>query len=184
MIRSLLFAAVLAALAISTQVRLPLSILFVGDEAALAKVSPLDETNSSSDVASVGRERSGDGYPLIRPLLVLLQPAVIWRQAARSTPCFDGWYSLSSSQAFVASPLSRPALTTTTSLDASRINAKQEKRKRNRENMRKFKKGGKRGTSKKKMMRKMQSGIARQTENEFIAKCFMTVPPPNSDEKA
>lgn len=28
--------------------------------------------------------------------------------------------------------------------------------------MRKFKKGGKRGTSKKKMMRKMQSGIARQ----------------------
>lgn len=98
MIRSLLFAAVLAALAISTQVRLPLSILFVGDEAALAKVSPLDETNSSSDVASVGRERSGDGYPLIRPLLVLLQPAVIWRQAARSTPCFDGWYSLSSSQ--------------------------------------------------------------------------------------
>eukprot|EP01082_Thalassiosira_pseudonana_P009244 g8218.t1 g8218 contig29:27121-27938(-) len=89
-----------------------------------------------------------------------------------------------STQAFVASPLSRPALTTTTSLDASRINAKQEKRKRNRENMRKFKKGGKRGTSKKKMMRKMQSGIARQTENEFIAKCFMTVPPPNSDEKA
>ena len=28
--------------------------------------------------------------------------------------------------------------------------------------MRKFKKGGKRGTSKKKMMRKLQSGIARQ----------------------
>jgi hypothetical protein len=75
--------------------------------------------------------------------------------------------------------------TSTTSLDASRINAKQEKRKRNRENMRKFKKGGKRGTSKKKMMRKLQSGAARMVENEFIAKCFMTVPPPNSDgEKA
>jgi hypothetical protein len=51
--------------------------------------------------------------------------------------------------------------------------------------MRKFKKGGKRGTSKKKMMRKLQSGAARMVENEFIAKCFMTVPPPNSDnEKA
>jgi hypothetical protein len=50
--------------------------------------------------------------------------------------------------------------------------------------MRKFKKGGKKGTSKKKMMRKLQSGAARQVENEFIAKCFMTVSPPNSDEKA
>lgn len=49
--------------------------------------------------------------------------------------------------------------------------------------MRKFKKGGRRGTSRKKMMRKMQSGAQRQIENEFIAKCFMTVPPP-SDEKA
>ena len=80
-------------------------------------------------------------------------------------------------------PFSRPTLASTTSLDASRTNAKQEKRKRNRENMRKFKKGGRRGTSRKKMMRKMQSGAQRQIENEFIAKCFMTVPPP-SDEKA
>ena len=87
-------------------------------------------------------------------------------------------------QAFVAAPFSRPALATTTSLDASRVNAKQEKRKRNRENMRKFKKGGKRGTSRKKMMRKMQSSAQRIVENEFIAKCFMTVPPPNSEEKA
>ena len=80
-------------------------------------------------------------------------------------------------------PLSRPALASTTSLDASRVNAKQEKRKRNRENMRKFKKGGRRGTSRKKMMRKIQSSAQRQVENEFIAKCFMTVPAP-SDEKA
>jgi hypothetical protein len=88
------------------------------------------------------------------------------------------------SQAFVAAPFSRPALASTTSLDASRVNAKLEKRKRNRENMRKFKKGGKRGTSRKKMMRKMQSSAQRMVENEFIAKCFLTVPPPNSDEKA
>lgn len=90
-------------------------------------------------------------------------------------------------QAFVVPSIGRPALlaaSTSTSLDASRINAKQEKRKRNRENMRKFKKGGKKGTSKKKTMRKLQSGAARQVENEFIAKCFMTVSPPNSDEKA
>ena len=66
-------------------------------------------------------------------------------------------------QAFVPS-IGRPALTitTTTSLDASRINAKQEKRKRNRENMRKFKKGGRKGTSRKKMMRKLASSAARQ----------------------
>ena len=90
---------------------------------------------------------------------------------------------LDKTQAFVVPSIGQPALlsTRTTSIDASRINAKQEKRKRNRENMRKFKKGGKRGTSKKKMMRKLQSGAARMVENEFIAKCFMTVPPPNSD---
>ena len=58
--------------------------------------------------------------------------------------------------------ISRPTLVRTTSLDASRVNAKQEKRKRNRDNMRKFKKGGRKGTSRKKMMRKMASGAARQ----------------------
>mmetsp|Transcript_14630 Transcript_14630/g.25001 ORF Transcript_14630/g.25001 Transcript_14630/m.25001 type:complete len:106 (+) Transcript_14630:104-421(+) len=89
-----------------------------------------------------------------------------------------------STQAFVAPSVGQPALASTTSLDASRVNAKQEKRKRNRDNMRKFKKGGRRGTSRKKMMRKMQSSAARQVENEFIAKCFITVPPPNSDESA
>merc|ERR1719251_738740 len=92
-----------------------------------------------------------------------------------------------SAQAFVVPSVGQPALaasSTTTSLDASRVNAKQEKRKRNRDNMRKFKKGGRRGTSRKKMMRKMQSSAARQIENEFIAKCFLTVPPPNSEESA
>lgn len=89
-----------------------------------------------------------------------------------------------STEAFVAAPFSRPALATTTSLDASRLNAKQEKRKRNRENMRKFKTRGKKGTSRKKTMRKIASSAQRIVENEFIAKCFMTVPPPNSDEKA
>lgn len=57
---------------------------------------------------------------------------------------------------------SRVTVPSSTGLDASRINAKQEKRKRNRENMRKFKKGGKRGTSKKKMLRKVLSSAARQ----------------------
>ena len=71
------------------------------------------------------------------------------------------WFS-QNIKAFVAPSVGQPALTSTTSLDASRINAKQEKRKRNRENMRKFKKGGRKGTSKKKMMRKMQSSLARQ----------------------
>ena len=81
-------------------------------------------------------------------------------------------------QAFVVPSIGRPAhlaaSTTTTSLDASRINAKQEKRKRNRENMRKFKKGGKKGTSKKKMMRKLQSGAARQVGGLFSSCIFCT----------
>jgi len=50
--------------------------------------------------------------------------------------------------------------------------------------MRKFKTRGKKGTSRKKTMRKIASSAQRIVENEFIAKCFMTVPPPNSDEKA
>ena len=70
-------------------------------------------------------------------------------------------------QAFVAPSVGQPALASTTSLDASRINAKQEKRKRNRENMRKFKKGGRKGTSRKKMMRKMASSAARQVSEDF-----------------
>mmetsp|Transcript_10487 Transcript_10487/g.15713 ORF Transcript_10487/g.15713 Transcript_10487/m.15713 type:complete len:104 (+) Transcript_10487:54-365(+) len=60
-----------------------------------------------------------------------------------------------------------------TSLEACRVNAKKEKRQRNRDNMRKFQKRGK--TSRKKMMRKVASSEMRQLENEFIAKCFTTV---------
>jgi len=47
-----------------------------------------------------------------------------------------------------------------TELDACRVNAKKEKRQRNRENMRKFQKRGK--TSRKKMMRKLASSDQRQ----------------------
>ena len=62
------------------------------------------------------------------------------------------------------------------------MNAKKDKRKRNRENMRKFKTGGRRGTSRRKLMKKALASKARQEENEFIAKCFITTAPPNSDE--
>eukprot|EP00590_Aulacoseira_subarctica_P003006 CAMPEP_0172419044 /NCGR_PEP_ID=MMETSP1064-20121228/5476_1 /TAXON_ID=202472 /ORGANISM="Aulacoseira subarctica , Strain CCAP 1002/5" /LENGTH=109 /DNA_ID=CAMNT_0013158291 /DNA_START=69 /DNA_END=398 /DNA_ORIENTATION=- len=65
-------------------------------------------------------------------------------------------------------------VTSTTSLDACRVNAKKEKRKRNRENMRKFMT---RGTSRRKMMKKLRSNDALRLEAEFIAKCFTTVPP-------
>lgn len=47
--------------------------------------------------------------------------------------------------------------------------------------MRKFAKRGK--TSRKKMMRKVASQQARQEENEFLAKCFMTIPPPEVKEE-
>lgn len=76
-------------------------------------------------------------------------------------------------QAFVAAPIGvSRSVATTTSLDASRINAKIEKRKRNRENMRKFKKGGKKGTSRKKTMRKLASGAARQVSGDNQIELF------------
>lgn len=80
------------------------------------------------------------------------------------------------------------ALTRTSSLVAfeplfaCRTNAKKEKIKRNRENMRKFKTSGKRGTSRKKIMKKALSTRARQSENEFISKCFITVPAPTEGD--
>ena len=70
-----------------------------------------------------------------------------------------------------------------TSLFACRVNAKKEKIKRNRENMRKFKTGGRKGTSRRKVLKKIQSSKARQSEAEFIAKCFSTVPAPNADDE-
>lgn len=93
-------------------------------------------------------------------------------------------YQLFDLQAFtVRTPFATKSVIfdTTTSLEASRTNAKKEKIKRNRENMRKFKTGGRKGTSRRKLIKKALSSKARQTENEFIAKCFITVPPPNEE---
>eukprot|EP00545_Synedropsis_sp_CCMP1620_P002452 CAMPEP_0119013804 /NCGR_PEP_ID=MMETSP1176-20130426/9002_1 /TAXON_ID=265551 /ORGANISM="Synedropsis recta cf, Strain CCMP1620" /LENGTH=112 /DNA_ID=CAMNT_0006966923 /DNA_START=68 /DNA_END=406 /DNA_ORIENTATION=- len=69
-----------------------------------------------------------------------------------------------------------------TALEGCRVNAKKEKIKRNRENMRKFKTTGKRGTSRRKTLKKLQANKARQEESEFISKCFTTVPPPANDQ--
>ena len=42
--------------------------------------------------------------------------------------------------------------------------------------MRKFSSPGKRGTSRRKVLKKAQASEARQKENEFISKCFITGP--------
>ena len=68
-------------------------------------------------------------------------------------------------------------------LFSCRTNAKKEKIKRNRENMRKFKTGGRRGVSRRKLLKKGQASKARQEEAEFIAKCFTTVPVTEADGK-
>jgi hypothetical protein len=87
-------------------------------------------------------------------------------------------------QAFVPRVAFAPRTAATTassqSLFACRTNAKQEKIKRNRENMRKFKTGGRKGISRRKLMKKALSSSARQSEAEFIAKCYLTVPAPAS----
>jgi hypothetical protein len=72
--------------------------------------------------------------------------------------------------------------TSSTFLFASRTNAKKEKIKRNRENMRKFSTPGRRGTSRRKILKRAQASKARQEENEFIAKCFITGPAPNESD--
>ena len=77
------------------------------------------------------------------------------------------YFVLNPLQAFAPASFARPS----TVLEACRVNAKKEKRQRNRENMRKFSK--KRGPSRKKMMRKVQSNAMREVENEFVAKLFM-----------
>jgi len=84
-------------------------------------------------------------------------------------------------QAFAPTPSFgvRTAVESTTELQGCRVNAKKEKRQRNRENMRKFQR---RGLSKRKTMKKAFSAQARQAENEFLAKCFTSVPPPNAEE--
>jgi hypothetical protein len=80
--------------------------------------------------------------------------------------CFS--FYLDPSQGFGTLPsfVARVALvTSTTSLDACRVNAKKEKRKRNRENMRKFMT---RGTSRRKMMKKLRSNDALRVSSIVI----------------
>ena len=50
--------------------------------------------------------------------------------------------------------------------------------------MRKFKTGGKKGISRRKLMKKALSSAARQEEAEFIAKCYLTVPAPASEDNS
>jgi hypothetical protein len=96
-------------------------------------------------------------------------------------PCFFPF----NLQAFTVRPVlpSTFSTSTTTSLFASRVNAKKLKIKRNRENMRKFATPGRRGTSRRKILKRAQASKARQEENEFIAKCFITGPAPNADDE-
>jgi len=79
---------------------------------------------------------------------------------------------ISSTEAFAVRPIFSQA--SPTALFGCRVNAKKEKIKRNRENMRKFSTPGKRGMSRRKVLKKAQASEARQKENEFISKCFIT----------
>ena len=80
-------------------------------------------------------------------------------------------------QAFSVLPaFPKAASLSSTELFSCRVNAKKEKIKRNRENMRKFSSPGKRGTSRRKVLKKAQASEARQKENEFISKCFQNHP--------
>jgi hypothetical protein len=84
-------------------------------------------------------------------------------------------------QAFV---MPRPPFArASTVLESCRTNAKKEKIKRNRENMRKFKTGGRRGLSRRKLVKKALSSAARQEEAEFIAKCYITLPAVDEGKK-
>jgi hypothetical protein len=49
--------------------------------------------------------------------------------------------------------------------------------------MRKFSTPGRRGTSRRKILKKAQSSKARQEESEFIAKCFLTGPTTNEADE-
>ena len=82
----------------------------------------------------------------------------------------------------MTTPLTTRSVAVDTALEGCRTNAKKEKTKRNRENMRKFKTGGRKGTSRRKLIKKALASKARQEENEFISKCFITTAPPNADD--
>merc|ERR1712161_183061 len=79
-----------------------------------------------------------------------------------------------SSEAFITSPsfVGRSDCVPT-ELDACRRNAKKEKRKRNRENMRKFQKPGAGTTTRKSLSKKNSSNAEREREEQFMAKCFI-----------
>merc|ERR1712085_106264 len=84
--------------------------------------------------------------------------------------------AISSTEAFSVTAVfpKSAVLSSSSSLFGCRVNAKKEKIKRHRENMRKFSSPGKRGTSRRKVLKKAQASDARQKENEFITKCFIT----------
>merc|ERR1719324_2050358 len=80
----------------------------------------------------------------------------------------------STTEAFAVCPNSAALMKSNTALFGCRLNAKKEKIKRNRENMRKFSSPGKRGTSRRKILKKAQASEQRQKEAEFINMCFIT----------
>mmetsp|Transcript_13234 Transcript_13234/g.29161 ORF Transcript_13234/g.29161 Transcript_13234/m.29161 type:complete len:119 (-) Transcript_13234:399-755(-) len=90
-------------------------------------------------------------------------------------------FTATSSHKIAFSPLATSGARQSTELSACRINAKKEKRQRNRDNMRKFQK--KRGSSRRKMMKKLASNAATDKENEFVGKLFMTMAGPEIKEK-
>mmetsp|Transcript_28856 Transcript_28856/g.33000 ORF Transcript_28856/g.33000 Transcript_28856/m.33000 type:complete len:112 (+) Transcript_28856:161-496(+) len=85
------------------------------------------------------------------------------------------------SQAFTLPVTSRMTTATfsSTLLEERRRNAKKEKVKRNRENMRKFATGGprKKGLSRRKLLKKSEAAKERKREAEYMAKVFITCPP-------
>jgi len=96
--------------------------------------------------------------------------------------CLTGFQAFAISSSSSPRLAFSPAISTSsgarvsTELLACRVNAKKEKRQRNRDNMRKFQK--KRGSSRRKLMKKLASNAATDRENEFVSKLFMTMPGP------
>jgi hypothetical protein len=105
---------------------------------------------------------------------------VVWCWAFVFLTTDDSLLVVSILQAFAPLPVLTASSSLTTrsapllQLDGCRNNAKKEKIKRNRENMRKYKiGGGKKGLSRRKLLRKSLSSRARVIEAAFIAKCFI-----------
>ena len=106
----------------------------ISDEVLLFDDAESFRSNFTSHVAN------GKYVPVFSPFPVQYSnPRLLFPQAFAPFPSFVG----------------KSALATSTALDACRVNAKKEKRKRNRENMRKFQQ--KRGTSRRKIMKKLRS---------------------------